>query len=295
MIIYNNTILANLQEQVKLNMDNIKALTDGALTLGEFGIRVIGQSTNVADLPDPAYYPGTQENPPTPEQVTASYGDAFAIGTAEPYTFYIFTRAFSNSLIPQWMNIGPFPAPGPKGDTGATGATGPQGPKGDKGDKGDRGPAGPAGPAGAVSQFTNDVAGIIKGSDIDGKVYAEADGTGSVKGWDELKTLGQTLLTNLNNKLDKDSLWGDPNKYAIYASTQVSDEVPTSQQKMLFADSSTIYDAQEPYVMLRDINGRSEIEDPVNVKDIANKQYVDSQITTALGDVSTALAAILGV
>ena len=292
MIIFNNTILANLQEQVKLNMENIKALTDGALTLGEFGIRVIGQSTNVSDLPDPAYYPGTQENPPTPEQVTASYGDAFAIGTAEPYTFYIFTRSFSNSLIPQWMNVGVFPAPGPKGDTGERGPAGPQGPKGDKGDKGDRGPAGPAG---AVSQFTNDVAGVIKGSNVDGKVYAEADGTGSVNGWDELKTLGQTLLTNLNNKVDKDSLIGNPNKYAIYASTQVSDEVPTSEQKMLFADSSTVYDAQEPYVMLRDINGRSEIETPVNEKDIANKQYVDSQITTALGDVSTALTAILGV
>lgn len=212
-----------------------------------------------------------------------------------------------------------------------------------------------------VSQFTNNVAGIIKGSDIDGKVYAEDDGTGSVKGWDELKTLVQTLLTNLNNKLDKDdsslgygrvygvttngsqimhkitenpqsetmmyrnasgdckmqdpvnpesiankryvdssvsnkvskdSLIGNPNKYAIYASTQVSDEVPTSQQKMLFADSSTIYDAQEPYVMLRDINGRSEIETPVNEKDIANKQYVDSQITATLGTLNAQLEEI---
>ena len=37
------------------------------------------------------------------------------------------------------------------------------------------------------------------------------------------------------------------------------------------------------------------IENPVDPKDIASKQYVDSQITAALGDVSTALAAILGV
>ena len=212
-----------------------------------------------------------------------------------------------------------------------------------------------------VSQFTNDVAGIIKGSNLDGKVYAEDDGTGSVKGWDELKTLVQTLLTNLNNKLDKDtsslgygrvyavtsngfqvmhkitenaqsetmmyrnasgdckmqdpvdpesiankryvdnsvanklsknSLIGKPNKYAIYASTQVSDEVPTSEQKMLFADSSTIYDAQEPCVMLRDINGRSEIETPVNEKDITNKQYVDSKITATLGTLNTQLEGI---
>ena len=143
-----------------------------------------------------------------------------------------------------------------------------------------------------VSQFTNDVAGVIKGSNIDGKVYAEDDGTGSVKGWDELKTLVQTLLTNLNNKVDKDALIGNPNKYAIYASTQVSDEVQTSQQKMLFADSATIYDAQEPYVMLRDTNGRSEIETPVNEKDIANKQYVDSQITATLGTLNAQLEEI---
>lgn len=148
MIIFNNTILANLQEQVKLNMDNIKAIADGALTLGEFGIKVIGKSTTTADLPDPAYYPGTKENPPTQEEVEKAYGDAFAIGTSEPYTFYIFTRAFDNSLQPKWMNVGPFPAPGPKGDTGATGATGPQGPIGDKGDTGLQGPAGPQGPRG---------------------------------------------------------------------------------------------------------------------------------------------------
>ena len=33
-----------------------------------------------------------------------------------------------------------------------------------------------------VNQFTNDIAGIIKGSEEDGKVYAETDGTGSVYG-----------------------------------------------------------------------------------------------------------------
>ena len=47
-----------------------------------------------------------------------------------------------------------------------------------------------------VSQFTNDVAGIIKGAAIDGKVYAETDGTGSVYGWDSLKN----SVTNLSNQ-----------------------------------------------------------------------------------------------
>lgn len=39
-----------------------------------------------------------------------------------------------------------------------------------------------------ISNFTNETAGLIQGADIDGKVYAEADGTGSVKGWDNLKS-----------------------------------------------------------------------------------------------------------
>lgn len=47
-----------------------------------------------------------------------------------------------------------------------------------------------------VSQFTNDIAGIIKGSASDGKVYAETDGTGSVYGWDSLKN----SVTNLSNQ-----------------------------------------------------------------------------------------------
>lgn len=39
----------------------------------------------------------------------------------------------------------------------------------------------------SVPQFSIDTPGLIKGNDEDGTVFAEADGTGSVKGWDELK------------------------------------------------------------------------------------------------------------
>lgn len=49
-----------------------------------------------------------------------------------------------------------------------------------------------------VSQFTNDVAGIIKGAAIDGKVYAETDGTGSVYGWNSLNT----RVSNIENDLE---------------------------------------------------------------------------------------------
>lgn len=72
--------------------------------------------------------------------------------------------------------------------------------------------------ADTVSQFTNANAGIILGSDVDGKVYAETDGTGSVKGWGDLK--GQ--VSDLSqNKLDKTS---------VQNQTGTSEENPISQK-----------------------------------------------------------------
>lgn len=49
-----------------------------------------------------------------------------------------------------------------------------------------------------VSTFTNSIAGIIKGAgETDGSIYAESDGTGSVYGWNTLKT----RVTNAENTL----------------------------------------------------------------------------------------------
>ena len=43
-----------------------------------------------------------------------------------------------------------------------------------------------------ASNFTNDSAGLIKGSTRDGCVFAESDGTGSVMGWDAVKSHAST-------------------------------------------------------------------------------------------------------
>jgi hypothetical protein len=97
---------------------------------------------------------------------TGEAGDAYAIGTSENNTIYLWD-VDANS----WVNIGAMQ--GPKGDKGDTGATGPKGDKGDtgsigpvgpqgeqgvqgeagpKGDKGDTGPQGPQGPQGEQGQ-----------------------------------------------------------------------------------------------------------------------------------------------
>lgn len=60
-----------------------------------------------------------------------------------------------------------------------------------------------------VNQFTNSIAGIIKGSATAGKVYAETDGTGSVYGWDNLNTSvsnnTSAISTETTNRVSADT------------------------------------------------------------------------------------------
>ena len=92
--------------------------------------------------------------------ITLPYaGDAYGIGSAQPYDIYIWDGI--NSV---WVNNGPLQGAkgetgsqgpqgetgpqGPQGETGATGETGPQGPQGETGATGETGPQGPQGDPG---------------------------------------------------------------------------------------------------------------------------------------------------
>ena len=70
------------------------------------------------------------------QKATAAAGDAYGVGTAEPYDIYIF-----DGIAGEFVNNGPL--------QGAKGDTGPEGPQGPKGDTGETGPQGPAGADGA--------------------------------------------------------------------------------------------------------------------------------------------------
>ena len=75
---------------------------------------------------------------PSPEA-----GDAYGVGTAEPYDIYIY------SLTQGWVNNGQLQGPqGPVGPTGPTGPQGEQGPRGEQGIQGEQGPTGETGPTG---------------------------------------------------------------------------------------------------------------------------------------------------
>lgn len=103
-----NKILRNLEEQVQYLTD-YHAVNQG---LVQWGIRVVGQVQTEQELPDP--YEG-------------EYGDAIAVGTKAPYSFYIWTRPSIEGNPAYWFPFGEISIvgpQGPKGDPGVKGATG---------------------------------------------------------------------------------------------------------------------------------------------------------------------------
>ena len=112
----NNVVLRNLEEQVQKNKEDIANHYAIDRVLANFGIKVVGQVDNPSQLPDPLTYAGT-------------YGDAYAVGAAAPYHFFIYTRPDANAGhdTNYWL------------DVGGLAIVGPQGPQGEKGPQGETG------------------------------------------------------------------------------------------------------------------------------------------------------------
>lgn len=101
-----------------------------------------------------------------------------------------------------------------------------------------------------VNQFTNTIAGIIKGSETAGKVYAENDGTGSVVGWDALTTLvnskaSQSDLSSLGdrvtqNETDIQSIEDTQSSYGNIVTHNTSEFV-TPNDLLAYAKKPTVY------------------------------------------------------
>ena len=108
-------LLLTPQCQIEKNRQDIEAIINDAVAFNYIGMKVVGQVNTADELPKKADY----------EVWPYDYGDAFAVGTTDPYNYYLWTRAFGPYLSDHWFNIGIFPGPstvpGPKGDTGETG------------------------------------------------------------------------------------------------------------------------------------------------------------------------------
>lgn len=87
-------------------------------------------------------YYGTKAALDAAQKATAAAGDAYGVGTAEPYDIYIF-----DGITGEFVNNGPLQ--GAKGETGPAGPQGIQGPKGEPGKDGAKGADGAPGKDGA--------------------------------------------------------------------------------------------------------------------------------------------------
>lgn len=94
------------------NKEDIEAHYKVDRVLAEFGITVIGQVDTASELDG---------------IVGEKYGYAYAVGTSEPYSFYIWTRANNVSEEDYWFNIGQLAIVGPQGPEGPEGPQGPTG------------------------------------------------------------------------------------------------------------------------------------------------------------------------
>ena len=113
------TVLRSLEAQVQKNKEDIAAHYNIDRVLADFGIRVLGRVDTPEDLP-------------AKETYTGEYGDAYAVGVSDPFSFYVWTRANvdAGEPTPYWFDLGPLAI------AGAQGPIGPQGPIGETGERG---------------------------------------------------------------------------------------------------------------------------------------------------------------
>lgn len=178
----NGKIYYNLEQTVAILVQELNYIKNVGGTLAEFGIKVKDQPVEqVSELPSTGN----------------EYGDAYLVGSQQPYALYIWTRS-SEDVNGAWVNIGKFPAygpQGPQGERGPQGNPGPIGPqgarglqgvqgvqglqgvKGDKGDTGQQGPMGPQGNPGSAFHIYGQLASTsllptpTKALQLEGRAY----------------------------------------------------------------------------------------------------------------------------
>lgn len=136
-----------------------------------------------------------------------------------------------------------------------------------------------------VSNFTNSVAGIIKGSTSDGQVYAETDGTGSVNGWDALKN----NVTNLSNQFTNYTPTSNLSAVALSGSYN---DLLNRPVLAIVATSGDYNDLiNRPTIPTININGVA--QSTINFD--SDPQTQIDEINNSIGNISTILATVVTV
>lgn len=123
----------SVEEQLDYLTDKVHGYKEAITTQYGYIPKILGIYTNTSDLP-------TENN---------QYGDAYLIGTQQPYDLYYWTTGNKFEKVGEFPTTGPVGPAGPQGEQGVPGEKGDTGDKGERGVQGAPGPSGVQGPAGA--------------------------------------------------------------------------------------------------------------------------------------------------
>lgn len=150
-----------------------------------------------------------------------------------------------------------------------------------------------------VNQWSNTSAGIVKGSTTAGQIFAEADGTGSVNGWDDhesritnnttnitsLQTNVGTLTTTVNSKADQDDLEALQTTVAGKADSSALANYATKQELASKADASALanYATKSELEAKADTSDLADYATKTELAAKADQTAVDTLTTTVNG------------
>ena len=151
-----------------------------------------------------------------------------------------------------------------------------------------------------ITQFTDNIAGVIKGSEDEGKIKANLDGTGSVVGWSELKesvnnevakkttvTVGGSNVATFNadTKLDKVANPGLTKVYTAQGTFQTMLTVMTNPIAQLQEGFIPTYKSPTFGNDIPIVDGVLITNVPTKPYQCANKKYVDDIADTKLNKI----------
>ena len=254
-----------------------------------------GMWVNVGEFPQPGPTGATGATGPqgpqgNPGQAIMS-GVGVPVNPAQEGALYVnlLTGALYKMISGTWVVESNILGPqGPIGPQGPKGATGPQGPQGIQGPKGDAG--GNFNIAGVVTSVSNlpspstvgdtTVAYLVGPVNDAYELYVQIGTDPATAYWQSLGIVNAATYVTVNGNYV--NLWDSDVKLDKYTETPILPlvyGVNDSGTQVMFASTEDVLPGT---IVKRDGNGRASINDPTSSGNIANKNYVDSNLPTII-------------